>query len=74
MEFKDQVLYVRAVLKLTQQELAKQIGVSYATINRWELGRVNPSKMDKYAFIIFCMNNNIVFDNNVKVMKGEYHE
>jgi len=34
--FPEQVKTVRIFLQLTQTELAEQIGVSYATISRWE--------------------------------------
>ena len=53
MEFKDRVLYVRAKLNLTQTELAKKLSVSFATINRWELGTTTPSKKAIAIFDIF---------------------
>ena len=59
MEFKDRVLYVRAKLNLTQTELAKKLSVSFATINRWELGKTTPSKKAIAIFDIFCKENNI---------------
>ena len=61
MEFKDQVLYVRAKLNLTQTELAKKLSVSFATINRWESGKTKPSKKAMIAMDIFCKENNIDF-------------
>lgn len=36
---------VRVQLALSQEDLAREIGVSYATVNRWENGRFMPSKM-----------------------------
>ena len=36
MAFSDQVKYVRIVLQLSQTELAERMGVSYATVSRWE--------------------------------------
>jgi putative transcriptional regulator len=35
----------RVQLALSQEDLAREIGVSYATVNRWENGRFMPSKM-----------------------------
>jgi putative transcriptional regulator len=36
---------VRVQLALSQEDLASEIGVSYATVNRWEKGRFMPSKL-----------------------------
>ncbi len=44
MEFKDKMIYARAMLKYSQAKMAKELGVSFATINRWENGNNSPSK------------------------------
>lgn len=62
MEFKEKVLYVRAKLNLTQIELAKILKVSFQTINRWESGRVFPTKKAVYVFDMYCKEKNIRFD------------
>lgn len=36
LDFPEQVKTVRMLLQLTQTELAEQIGISYATVSRWE--------------------------------------
>ena len=43
MTFTEKVKYVRGVLLISQKELAKELGVSNITINRWENGVINPS-------------------------------
>lgn len=60
MSFAEKVKYVRTELKLSQEDLAKELGVSFATINRWENGSYNPSRLAKKAFDDFCKENNIV--------------
>ncbi|MCY3954815.1 MAG: N-6 DNA methylase [Nitrospira sp.] len=40
---------IRASLDLTQQELADRLGVSFATINRWEAGTTKPQKAAQEA-------------------------
>ena len=60
MSFSEKVKYVRTELKLSQEELARELGVSFATINRWENGSYNPSRLAKKAFDDFCKENNIV--------------
>lgn len=36
---------LRETLKLTQEQFAAQLGVSFPTINRWENGHANPSRL-----------------------------
>ena len=60
MSFAEKVKYVRSQLKLSQEDLAHELGVSFATINRWENGSYNPSRLAKKAFDDFCKENNIV--------------
>ncbi|WP_250125342.1 helix-turn-helix transcriptional regulator [Chroococcidiopsis sp. CCMEE 29] len=36
---------LRQLTKLTQVQLAKALGVSYETINRWENGHIQPSPL-----------------------------
>lgn len=67
MEFKDKVLHVRAVLKLSQTQLSQELGVGIATINRWETGKTKPNKRDQYAFNLYCEKKKIVFNDEVTV-------
>lgn len=66
MNFAEKVKYVRATLKLSQEDLAHELGVSFATINRWENGSYNPSRLAKKAFEDFCEKRtiNISEENN----------
>jgi DNA-binding XRE family transcriptional regulator len=36
---------VRRQLAISQEDLARELGVSYATVNRWENGQAKPSKL-----------------------------
>jgi putative transcriptional regulator len=45
---------VRRPLALSQEDLARASGISYATINRWGNGQVRPSKLGKAQFDAFC--------------------
>lgn len=38
---------LREKLQLTQEGLARKIGVSWGTVSRWERGRVTPSPLAK---------------------------
>jgi DNA-binding transcriptional regulator YiaG len=45
MDIKD----IRIKLRLTQEELAHKLGVSWGTVARWEAGRSKPSKLAQRA-------------------------
>ncbi|MBA7696716.1 hypothetical protein ES703_105367 [subsurface metagenome] len=40
---------IREKLGLTQEELARKLGVSWGTVARWEAGRSKPSKLAQKA-------------------------
>lgn len=68
MVFSSVVKEVRTELKLSQQQLAQALNVSYTTINRWENGHVIPSNLAKKSFIDFCENN---FINVSQLLKSD---
>lgn len=61
MTFAEQVTFVRAKLYLSQQALAKEIGVAFQTINRWENGHSEPNLVLRTKFYDYCDNKNIHF-------------
>lgn len=44
---------LRKQLGITQQEMADALGVSFATVNRWENGKTIPSSLALNQFKIF---------------------
>ncbi|MBQ3066597.1 MAG: helix-turn-helix transcriptional regulator [Clostridia bacterium] len=63
MEFKDKVKFVRKKLYLSQEMMAKELGVAFATVNRWEAGRCHPNYRAQRAFADFCKANGIDAEN-----------
>lgn len=57
--FPETVKEVRRRLALSQEELAQALGVSFATVNRWENGKTVPSKLAQRQFEQFCKNKDI---------------
>jgi DNA-binding transcriptional regulator YiaG len=45
---------IRRQLSLSQEDLARKLGISFATVNRWENGVVKPSKLAKAQLDNFC--------------------
>src|SRR5947208_1648700 len=42
--FAEQIRALRTTLRLSQEELATRLGVSFATVNRWESGKSTPQR------------------------------
>lgn len=61
MDFKDKVKKARTELELTQKSLAKELGVTFLTINRWENGKTVLHKLAMQVFYDFCGKRNIRF-------------
>ena len=51
--FPGLVKETRRQLGLSQEELARELGVSFATVNRWENEKSTPSKLGKAQFDAF---------------------
>lgn len=62
MEFREQVKTARQKMGLSQTALAKELGVSFPTINRWENGHGEPHYVVKNAFYELCKKRGIKFD------------
>ena len=46
-DYADSILQLRAKLNLSQEELAKILGVSYISVNRWGNDKYAPTKLVK---------------------------
>jgi putative transcriptional regulator len=53
-KFPALVKEARRQLGISQEELAHELGVSFATINRWENGKTTPFKLARAQFDAFC--------------------
>ena len=52
--YRSLIKEIRKQLGLSQEDLARELGVSFATVNRWENGQVSPSKLAKAQLNAFC--------------------
>lgn len=68
MEFSEKVKHVRMKLYLSQTALAKELGVSYATVNRLENQGKEPQLAQIGKFNDFCEKKGISFDNSKKTL------
>lgn len=63
MEFKDKIKFVREKLLLSQADLAKELGVAFTTVNRWENGLRTPTFISQRKFAAFCEDKKIGFED-----------
>ena len=62
MSFSEDIRKIRHRVLLTQEDFEKEIGVSYATINRWETGKAKPNIKTMKLIDAYCKKNQIDFD------------
>ncbi len=63
-DYQKMIVSLRNKLILSQEDFAKLLGVSFASLNRWETGKIRPSKKAEMSLEIFCKKNQIKFDDN----------
>ena len=59
MIFSKMVKSVREIKGYSQEQLARELDVSFATINRWENGKTEQSRLALKNFIDFCKKNGV---------------
>lgn len=52
-EFAQMVKEIRTKLNMSQEQLARELHVSFATVNRWGNGKNSPNRMGKKALYDF---------------------
>lgn len=66
MAFRMVVKSVRKELSMSQEQLARELKVSFSTVNRWENGKANPSPMALEVFRAFCKEKNIMLEGGME--------
>jgi len=62
MQLAENIKSTRQKMFLSQEEFASEIGVSVATINRWENGKSRPNLSAMKRLKLFCEKNNLPFE------------
>jgi putative transcriptional regulator len=58
-DFGARIKELRGLLHLTQESMAEALGVSFATVNRWENGWTAPSKLAIRQIDLLCKEHKI---------------
>lgn len=66
MNFPEIVKIVREKSDMSQEDLARALNVSFATINRWENGKTHPNKLTLAVFFDFCKQQGL----DMEISKG----
>lgn len=62
MTFGEKIKQVRKQLYLSQEAMANELGVAFATVNRWETGKSKPNYTAQRTFAEFCKSHGIKAD------------
>lgn len=63
---------IREYLKLSQADFAEKLGVSFATVNRWENSRAIPTKLAQAKLYDICKERNVpVYDMIIQKITAE---
>lgn len=69
MDYSKLIKELREKLILSQAELAELLGVSFASVNRWEMGHHEPTIKLKRKIVVLCKKHKIKIDEYTD--KGE---
>jgi DNA-binding transcriptional regulator YiaG len=71
MSFGNDMKMIRHKCLMSQTEFAEALGVSFATVNRWESGRSKPNFKTMKLINSFCEAHGIDFDISKQLMEED---
>ena len=71
MGFCNDIKMIRHTCLMSQTEFADALGVSFATVNRWESGKSKPNFKTMKLINNFCKAHGIDFDVSKQLMEEE---
>ena len=63
---KNLIFNIRTQLNASQEELANMIGISFATVNRWENGHSSPNKAAQLRLYDVCRENGVNLEDIIQ--------
>lgn len=70
MSFSEELKNIRQKSFLSQEAFARELGVSFSSVNRWEGGRAKPNLLAMKSIKMFCESHDIDFSQ----LEKEWHE
>lgn len=71
MNFSNSIKMIRQKSFLSQEALSKELGVSFATVNRWESGKTKPTYKTMKRISEYCNKNGIDFNIEMPNIKQD---
>ena len=71
MDFSKEIKRLRLNVFLTQEEFARELGITAVTVARWESGKTTPSLKVMRKIDAFCKENGIDFDIRKSTMEED---
>ena len=68
---KNLILEIRNRLNASQEDLARMIGISYATVNRWENGHSQPNKAAQLRLYDICKERKVDLEDIIQKKIGK---
>lgn len=62
MKFQEAIKEIRQSQFLSQEAFAKELGISFTTVNRWETGKAKPTYKTMKLISDYCKKAGIKFD------------
>lgn len=60
--YANAIIKLRVKLNISQTELAKMLGVSFSSVNRWEKGKFMPTVLAKERLKVLFNENSIILE------------
>lgn len=70
MGFSEKIKNLRQERLLSQEAFAKELGVSFATVNRWETGKTQLTYKALRTIKEYCEKNNVEFSVDLNIERG----
>ena len=74
MTFAEELRRIRQRSFLSQEAFAKEVNVSFSTVNRWETGKTRPNLMAMKSIKYYCEKNKVDFDRLEELWLSEERE
>ena len=71
MKFSEKIKSIRQDKFLSQEDFAKELGVSFSTVNRWETGKTLPTYKAMKSIEDYCVKQEIDFSDIAETWRGE---
>lgn len=71
MTFSETIKQIRQKHFLSQEAFAKELGVSFATVNRWESGKTKPTYKTMKLLDDYCKKSGLPFDITIECLGGK---